>query len=62
MATWDESLLPNDTCPECGTEYRVKFQKLPLRDEDHFTCDCGHVMKRWKETGMYTYEAIKGKR
>jgi hypothetical protein len=62
MATWDENELSNEICPNCGMEYSVVFKKLPLRDDDRFVCTCGHVMRKWKETGMYMYQAISEKR
>jgi hypothetical protein len=58
MATWDWNTLANENCPKCGTEYKVSYQELPLKDKDSYTCECGHVMREWKSTRMYSYEPI----
>lgn len=55
MATWNESNLNKETCSNCGKVYSVTFKKLPLKDEDSFTCACGTTLKSWKETGMYIF-------
>jgi hypothetical protein len=58
MATWDITELQNETCLNCGKKYTVKYQSLPLRDDDKFTCSCGKVLRSWRETGMYMYTEI----
>lgn len=58
MPTWDVSELPNETCPKCGKKYSVKYESLPLKDDDQFSCSCGRVMRSWRETGMYMYTPI----
>lgn len=55
MSTWDERDLKDDVCPSCGVTYHVKYKELPLKDTDDSKCSCGHVMRAWRETGMYTY-------
>lgn len=55
MATWDETKLKDEACPVCGTVYHVTHKSLPLKDKATFTCKCGHVLREWKETGMYIY-------
>lgn len=58
MATWDINDLGIETCKTCGKDYHVRYQSLPLRDQDSFTCECGEVMRSWKDTGMYMYELV----
>jgi hypothetical protein len=58
MATWDVTVLKNETCPNCQMVYSVKYISLPLKDVDQFTCSCGQVLRSWRETGMYTYISI----
>ena len=58
MSTWGETELQNKTCPNCGKEYSVKYQSLPLKDDDKFTCSCGEVLRSWRETGMYMYTEV----
>ena len=59
MSTWDVTELPDEKCSQCGAEYKVKYESLPLKDKDRFICSCGNTIREWKETGMYMYEAIK---
>lgn len=58
MATWDETELADETCPNCGAVYSVTYKSLPLKDKDDFRCSCGQPMRSWKETGMYMYALI----
>lgn len=60
MATWDVTDMKDETCPKCGLVYSVKYESLPLKDDDKFTCSCGEVLRSWRETGMYMYTPIKG--
>ena len=55
MATWDVTKLQDEICAGCGAIYRVEHKSLPLKDKDSFVCSCGHLMREWKETGMYMY-------
>lgn len=59
MAIWDEKRLKDEQCPKCGAIYQVIHKKLPLKDKDEFKCQCGYIMRSWKETGMYSYRAIE---
>ena len=56
MAAWVEREIGTEECPDCGTVYKVRIIKIPLRDENEFKCKCGHVMKSWNGTLMYRYE------
>ena len=59
MAAWEITSLPNEKCPKCGATYSVKYESLPLKDKDNFTCTCGEILRSWKETGMYIYDLIE---
>ena len=56
MAAWVEREIGTEECPDCGTVYKVRIIKIPLRDENEFKCKCGHVMISWNGTLMYKYE------
>ena len=59
MSSWKERDVENITCDKCHIEYKVTFTSLPAREEDSFKCLCGNVLKKWKTTGMYSFEEIK---
>lgn len=59
MATWDISELGEEACSNCGAIYSVKFQELPTKDKDDFSCSCGNQLRSWKTTGMYMYELVQ---
>ncbi len=46
-------------CPQCERNYEVKYRKLPARDQDKFTCKCGHILKKWNDTHVPDYIEIK---
>ena len=59
MATWDTSTAVIEDCSSCGQKYSVRSMKLPCRDNDSATCDCGHTLRSWNDTRMYMYEKIE---
>lgn len=43
MGSFGITGLGTEHCPECGRQYRVRYQSLPLKGKDDAHCDCGHV-------------------
>lgn len=58
MGSFDITELGTEYCPECGRQYWVRYQSLPFKDKDDARCECGHVFRKWNETGMYMYQEI----
>jgi predicted RNA-binding Zn-ribbon protein involved in translation (DUF1610 family) len=57
VKTWSSEQGADETCPKCGSVYRVTVSRLPSRDSDRFVCEvCGEVVKSWRGTHSYEYE------
>jgi predicted nucleic acid-binding Zn ribbon protein len=48
--------MANETCSQCGSEYRILKQHIPMKDTDTEDCQvCGNVLRRWsKSTTIYS--------
>lgn len=51
--------MTEEKCSKCGAIYKVKAEKIPMKDKDFFRCNCGNIMKEWKGTTIFSYELIK---
>lgn len=50
------------TCPNCGSKYKLRKIKIPLRDKDNISCDiCNHVLLSWNGGEMWTSTLIEKK-
>ena len=59
VQTWQSENRPNETCPECGSVYKVMVTRFPCKDRDCFQCIvCMHPMREWNGTYSYSYEII----
>ena len=49
-----------ETCPTCGSIYRVEQYRLPLRDHDSQSCEvCLTNLRTWNGAVMFGYELIQ---
>jgi rRNA maturation endonuclease Nob1 len=47
-------------CENCGSIYKIRAIKIPVRDKDSLDCTvCGEELKRWNEAKMWTAELIE---
>lgn len=47
-------------CGKCGSVYKVRAIKIPVRDKDSLDCVvCGEELKRWNEAKMWAAELIE---
>ena len=48
----------NVSCPKCGRVWKRFTERLTVKDEDSFKCDCQHVLEKWKTTQMPSFELV----
>lgn len=60
MGTWSNTNAGKETCPKCGSVYKVTIFKAPCRDSDYFNCEvCGFEMNRWNDTDIPSYTLVE---
>ena len=57
MWIYDENIK----CSACGKEYEIYVMKLPMRDKDSESCECGSILKSWNEAKMYEARLVNTK-
>jgi ssDNA-binding Zn-finger/Zn-ribbon topoisomerase 1 len=59
VQTWSTADKGIERCPNCGTRYRKRVTRLPVRDKDYFDCNvCNHRMDEWNSTHVPMYEQL----
>lgn len=44
---------------KCGRVYEETKMKLPARDVDSWSCECGEVLREWNGGVCYKYRLIR---
>lgn len=44
---------------KCGRVYEETRTRLPVRDVDSWSCECGEVLREWNGGVCYSYRLIR---
>lgn len=55
VKTWSKEAAPDKACKHCGAIYSVEIYRVPVKDDDFFTCRCGQVLDKWRSTSIPEY-------